>query len=246
MIKIYNNKYMTKTFQQLTEASKKLYCSPYEVTNFISTEELSTCISIYNKLPVFKPASHNRATRKDFLMHNKTDTRMKDIFLPKLQSLFPDKEIVVDGGNFTTWHAPVTIHTDGYQFEYKGASTVTNNQEVLGYAVLVPLSTDTNNGVPATAFFNQTRFGGSLSKINDLRSGKGIDNFTSCDFNTNDPNYQYISHNPIEKLFGFTLKQVIPWKLGSAVIWHRAQFHCATNFVDFNSKLHLIFFTNFK
>lgn len=237
---------MTKTFQQLTEASKESYCAPYEVKNFISTEELATCINIYNKLPVFEPATHNRATRKDFLMYNKTDTRMKDIFLPKLQSLFPDKQIVVDGGNFTTWFTPVTLHTDGYQFEYKDTSTVTNNQEVLGYAVLVPLSTDTGKGVPATAFFNQTRFGGELNKINDLHPDNGIDNFTSRDFDTSDPNYQCISHNPIEKLFGFTLDQIIPWEYGSAVVWHRAQFHCATNFVEFNSKLHLIFFVNFK
>lgn len=237
---------MTKTFQDLIEASKKIYRAPYEVKNFISSEELATCISIYNELPVFEPASHDRATRKDFLMYSETDNRMKDIFLSKLQSLFPDNQVVIDGGNFTTWFKPVTIHTDGYQYEYKDPSTVIKNQEALGYAVLVPLSTDTGRGAPATAFFDQTLFGGALNKSNDFRSGDGIDNFTSCEFDTDNPNYQYISHNPIEKLFGFTLNQVIPWQYGSAVIWHRAQFHCATNFVDFNSKLHLVFFINLK
>lgn len=237
---------MTKSFQDLIEASKKMYCAPYEVKNFISPEELATCISIYNELPVFQPASHERAIRKDFLMYSETDNRMKDIFLPKLQGLFPDNQVVVDGGNFTTWFKPVTVHTDGYQYEYKDTSTVIKNQQTLGYAVLVLLSTDTKQGVPATAFFDQTAFGGALSPINDFRSGDGIDNFTSREFDTNDLNYQYVSHNPIEKLFGFTLNRVIPWQYGSAIIWHRAQFHCATNFVNFNSKLHLIFFLNFK
>lgn len=232
-------------YQNLLEESRNNYFSPYEARNFISQEEVNHCIEIYNELPIFEPASHARATRKDYLMYNEHDQRMQRIFLPKLKNLFPDKKIVIDGGNFTYWHQPVSLHTDGYQHDYIGVQEVVKHNRVLDAAVLVPLDTDTHLGSPRTIFYNQTFFGGgqnfAVQQPNDS-IGKSIDHFTFKDFEFDEESSSLLSHIPKENLYGFSVEKVIPWTTTSAVVWHRAQFHSAANFVGFNSKLHLIFF----
>jgi hypothetical protein len=238
---------MNKNYNSLIKVSKELFFHPYEIKNFISQDELQTCINIYDELPIFEPASHERATRKDYLMFSENDKRTYNIFMPKFQALFPDKKINIDGGNFTTWHKPVSIHSDGYQFEYKDIDNIVENQQVLGCAVLVPLRTDTG-GTPNTVFFNQTRAGKAVDYgtiLDHTYSELDIENFTHCEFNNNDNTHQLISHIPIDKLFGYSIDTILPWNFGSALIWHRSQFHCASIFNGFNSKLHLIFFINF-
>lgn len=238
---------MSKSYEELVDASKSVYTSPRKIDNFINADELSLCLQIYDELPVFEPASHSRATRKDYLMYSETDSRIRDIFLPKLKNLFPGKNIVVDGGNFTNWYQPVGLHSDGYQFGYKDVDAIVENQQSLGFAILVPLRTDTGMGTPKTVFFHQTRFGQECSHAIDpaaMKTGQTIDKFTHKDFDTSV--HDDISHIPIEKLYGFSVEQVIPWSMSSAIVWHRAQFHCASKFVNYNSKLHLVFFINFE
>jgi len=239
---------MTKHYHDLIDDSRKGFVHPYEIPNFISQDELKICQDIYSELPVFSPASHERATRKDYLMHSATDKRMQDIFMPKLQAITPDRQISVVGGNFTYWHKPVIIHTDGFQFKYNDISSVTKNQQVLGLAVLVPLGTDTNKGTPNTVFFEQQYYGEELNYTNSsdiLKSGKNIENFTHREFDNNDSNGHLVDHTSQDRLFGFSIEKVIPWNFGSAIVWHRAQFHCSSTFDQFNSKLHLIFFIDF-
>jgi hypothetical protein len=237
-----------KDYINLIKLSEQLFFHPHEITDFISEDELQTCIDIYDELPIFEPASHERATRKDYLMYSETDKRIYNIFMPKLQAIFPDKQITIDGGNFTTWHKPVTMHTDGFQFEYKDLDSVVDNQQILGCAVLVPLKTDTGKGTPNTVFFEQTYIGKSLNYASDserMYSGLDINNFTHREFDANDKNYDLISHIPLDKLSGYSIEKVMPWNFGSAIIWHRSQFHCASVFNGFNNKLHLLFFVNF-
>jgi len=153
---------MTTDYQILLEKSKSCYLPPHEIENFITKDELEFCINLYDELPVFQPASHERATRKDYLMHDEHDKRMQEMFLPKLQSINPNKKITIDGGNFTEWHQPVKIHTDGYQLGYKKIDDFVSSDAILGLAVLIPLKTDTGKGIPNTIFFDQTYFGENI------------------------------------------------------------------------------------
>jgi hypothetical protein len=235
---------MNDRYQLLLDKSKNNYFSPHELENFISKEEINYCIDIYNELPKFEPASHARATRKDYLMHSEHDKRMQNLFLPKLQKFFPGQRIVVDGGNFTYWHQPVGIHTDGYQFAYKTKEDIVNFNHVLGSAVLIPLETDTHLGTPKTVFFNQTLFGGdyNFTDHNKDTIGLAVDNFTFKEFEYTNETQKLLSHIPKEELYGFSIEKIIPWKYGNALVWHRAQFHSSSSFVGFNNKLHLVFF----
>ena len=228
----------------LIDQSKQVYQLPYAIENFVTQQEIDRCIALYNKLPVFEPASHASATRKDYTMFDEKISIVQNIFLDKLANLFPDKDIVIDGGNFTYWHNPVPIHTDGYQTQYKPADST------LGFAVLVPLCTDTGQGTPNTVFFDQIKFGPGVavgSKVgftNERFDPEGIDNYTYKPFDKSDPRYTMLDFMKDEWLDGFSVQSIIPWHVGSAIIWHRSQFHCATKFVEFNSKLHLVFFVN--
>jgi hypothetical protein len=236
---------MNNEFENLLAISRSFNSDTATVDNFISPSEVDDCIRIYNSLPVFAPATHNRATRKDYLMMDADNAIMRDLFYPKLQKLFPDEELIIDGGNFTTWHTPVNPHTDGYQLEYKSIDDIVHEKSVLGYAVLVPLSTDTGKGLPHTVFFNQKLYGKSIV-WNQTVDFEQVDNFTDTPFDKNHLEYEKLNHLPDALLHGLTIEKVLPWNPGCAIIWHRSRVHGSTKFVDFNNKLHLIFFLSFK
>jgi len=237
---------MNEEFENLLTLSRSLNIDTASVANFLSQSEIDDCIKIYNELPVFAPSSHNRATRKDYLMTNQNGPSfMQNLFLPKLQKLFPNEELIIDGGNFTTWHVPVNPHSDGYQLEYKSMDDFVKQQSVLGPAVLVPLSTDTGKGVPHTVFFNQTLYGASTLWNNKTKFNL-VDNFTNQPFDKTNAEYEKLNHITDELLYGLSIEKILPWEIGSAIVWHRSRIHASTKFVDFNSKLHLIFFLNFK
>ena len=235
---------MNKELENLLDISRSLANDTTSVDDFITPGEIDECIKIYNSLPVFAPASHNRATRKDYLMMDATNTVMRELFYPKLQKLFPNEELIIDGGNFTTWHVPVNPHTDGYQLEYKSIDDIVHEKNVLSYAVLVPLTTDTGKGLPHTVFFNQQFYGKSI--VWNQTEFDLVDNFTNMPFDKNHPAYEKLNHVPDAVLHGLTVEKVLPWHPGSAIIWHRSRVHGSTKFVDFNNKLHLIFFLSFK
>lgn len=234
-----------KSYHKLVDLSAKMDNNPFSVENFISTDEHQVLCNLYDELPVYAPATHNRATRKDYLMFDENIKTTQEIFLPKLQALWPDKEIVVDGGNFTEWHLPVSPHTDNYQLQYKDKPVIEENQEVSSYAVIVPLRTNTNKGQPNTVFFNQRFHGHSIICGVD----PGLENmigYTNCPFDKNNEYYPLLDFVPDDRLFGLSVECVIPWVFRSAIVWPRSQVHCATKFQGYDSKLHLVFLINFK
>jgi hypothetical protein len=232
------------SYQSLLDKSRNNYFLPYEIENFLSEEEVKYCIDIYNELPVSESASDNWVTRKDYLMHNEHDKRMQDLFYPKLQKFFPDQNLVVDGGNFSFWHRPSVNHTDGYHFFYYKVEDIVARNNVLGPVILIPLDTDTHLGTPNTVFFDQTFFGGNQTVFRRIEDsfGANVDNFTFKEFEYTDETQKLLSHIPKEDLYGFSVKKAISWKYGNALVWHRAQFHSSSKFVEFNSKLHILFF----
>jgi hypothetical protein len=241
---------MTINFDCLLKQSRQIYESPRIVQNFCTQQEIDFCLDIYDSSPVFEPASHNRATRKDYQMtDNKSD--LCQMFWPKLQSIYPNQEIILDGGNFTTWHEPVIAHTDAYQLAYKPIEYFEQERLVMSFAVLVPLRTDTGQGKPYTVFFDQCLYGPANIEIsqkdhNNIPGVGTIDHYTFKDFDHRDPYYHMISHNSDDKLYGLSVDRVLEWLPGSAIIWHRSQYHCSSIFQGFNSKTHMVFFLAFR
>ena len=235
------------TYKELLQKSKEIYQPPHKVENFMTADELEYCKNLYTELPVFEAATHNRATRKDYLMHNVDDPRMSDLFLPKLQKLFPGKKLVIDGGNFTDWHEPVKIHTDGLQLQYSSEQWYEDSQQVLGFAVLVPLTTNTGSGVAKTMFFDQCYRGKHITpgRILEIPNNPldGLEGYTNQEFQGD---YTGLDHNGLDQLYGFSLYKGLDWTYCDALVWHRSQFHCAENYThEYTSKQHIIFLVNF-
>lgn len=243
-----------KTFEELCQLSQDLYFSPFKIKDFITPEQQEFCLGVYDESPIFEAASHERATRKDSQMHaNYGPSALKEIFLPKLEKIF-SHGINCDGSNFTEWHSPVSIHTDGYQLAYIDKEQVEANQDILGFVVLVPLRTNTGKGIPRTVMFNQKYYGSgvNIKAPGHAKDSPVIDNvdliegYTHCAFDKQHPDYAFVDHLSDERLHGFSIDTVFEWHMRDALVWHRSQFHCSAKFNEFNSKTHLIFFCNFK
>lgn len=234
-----------KSYHDLLQLSAELPNRPYCIDNFISEEEHRILCDLYDSLPVFEPSSHKRATRKDYLMFSEYVDTTQKIFYSKLQNLWPEYEVVVDGGNFTDWHSPVAPHSDNYQLQYTDLQQIEKKQEIASYAVLVPLRTDTGHGQPYTLFFDQYYYGHSIVCGVDPTPDNVVA-FTDAPFDKNSKYYPLIDYVPDKSLHGLSIQSVLPWTNRSALIWHRAQIHCASKFHGYNSKLHLIFLLTFK
>ena len=250
---------MTTELEQRYEArmaeADRYYQEPFMVEDFITQEQVQQFIDLYNKLPVIDGGSHHRATRKDNLMYHKSIKFTQDLFMPKLQALWPDKKIIVDGGNFTEWHEPVGLHTDGYQQKYSTINDLTHilnpmesileSGKLPGYTILVPLKTDTGEGTPYTLTFDQ-RVHGANRNIGDAGDVNKIINYTNKPFDKTHPDYPKIDFHSDDILYGYSIQTAHPWKPGRAIVFSRGQFHSAAKFQSFNSKLHLLFFTSFQ
>lgn len=243
-------------YDKLMARAERHYQDPFMVEDFISPEQVKKMIDLYHKLPVLDAATHSRAIRKDSLMYSDKIKLTQDIFLDKIHGLFPDKKVIIDGGNFTCWNQAVGLHTDGYQQNYTTIKDLTHiynpKEEILkankvpAYTIVVPLETDTGEGQPYTLTFHQKYFGRNRN-ISDVQEGtREIIGYTDQPFDKTHPDYPLIDFHSDSDLHGYTIQNVFPWKPGRAIVFNRGQFHSAANFVGYNTKLHLLFFTSFQ
>lgn len=241
---------MAFTYDELLEKSKELYQPPQELTNFFTQEEIQQFNELYDSLPSCNLFTHARATRKDFLRVKEADA-FNQLMLEKVQGLFPDQTITFDGGNFTEWHYPTPIHTDAHQYhvEQNDITRFVNNQQVLGYSLLIPMCTDTGKGTPSTIYFNQTSYGRSINpaRVDTLSDNPelvaSINGYTDQPYTDDRTGLEHVADS---RLHGFTKMKTLDWNYGSAILWHRSQFHSGGNFSkEYNSKRHAILLFDF-
>ena len=217
-----------------------------QFANFLSNAELNQVIDFYNSLPVSTEYSSLKNQRK--LMHydNSDYPLMKSIIGPKLQDLFPRCTVV--NSTFTNWTTPVEVHTDAWQ-----PNEDQENQE-LGYAVLVPLQIKPETHIASTVIFDQY-CDGPTNTLEDIRAQESwnisefantnkIQNISNKELNK-DLHEQLLSHCDYAPIRNFSIQAIYNWIPGSAIIWHRKYYHSSTSFVDIDSKLHAIFLINF-
>jgi|SRR6056297_3657254 len=149
--------------------------------------------------------------------------------------ILEDLEIqgIITGGNFFETPNPFHIHTD------------TGKKEELGelspkYNIVIPLTEKEDHN---TVIFNQQWHGdashfmiGSIYKywpdpVYNLRktSYSGVKNLTSLPFDKDDY-MNYLAHLPYETVQGLSVKQVVPWKVGEALIFDSSLLHCGSYF----------------
>lgn len=139
----------------------------------------------------------------------------------------------ITGGNYFQTPNPFHVHTD------------TGKRHDLGeldpkWNIVVPLMEDPDF---KTVIFEQQWKGnashfwiGSLFKYfpdpvyNERKSDLyGVENLTNKPFDVNDY-INYMTHLPYENLYSMSIKQVVEWKLGEAIIFDSTLLHSSSNF----------------
>ena len=139
----------------------------------------------------------------------------------------------ITGGNYFSTPNPFHVHTD------------TGKKEELGdlnpkYNIVIPLTEEEDHN---TVIFDQQWHGdashfmvGSIYKYwpdpvynNRKDSYQGVKNIT--DFNFDIVKYKsYLKHLPYETVQGLSIKEVVPWRIGEALIFDSTLLHCGSYF----------------
>ena len=217
----------------------------YKIENFLDTDEVQKVCDFYDSLPYSDEYSSPANRRK--LMHYEDEnvTLLKDLFEPKLKSLY--NKGIVSACTFTEWHNPVEVHTDGWQPQE-------DKTRKMGYAVLVPLRINPQNAEASTIIFSQRHHGPTLT----LKEHVEDDSWNVAEhISPDDERIEHKSNNALDNkiydkhlkhiepqiLRNFTVSSVHDWALGSAIVWDRSYFHTSSSFANnLKSKLHAIFF----
>lgn len=139
----------------------------------------------------------------------------------------------ITGGNYFSTPNPFHVHTDTGKKEELGQLTPK-------YNIVIPLTEDEDHN---TVIFDQQWNGdashfmvGSIYKywpdpVYNLRKNSyhGVKGIT--DFNFDIVKYKtYLKHLPYETVQGLSIKEVIPWKIGEALIFDSSLLHCGSYF----------------
>jgi hypothetical protein len=139
----------------------------------------------------------------------------------------------ITGGNFFETPNPFHIHTDTGKKSELGELTPK-------YNIVIPLTEEADHN---TVIFDQQWHGdashfmiGSIYKywpdpVYNLRKTNydGVENLTVLPFNEDDY-INYLAHLPYETVQGLSVKQVVPWKVGEALIFDSSLLHCGSYF----------------
>lgn len=139
----------------------------------------------------------------------------------------------ITGGNYFQTPNPFHIHTDTGKKEELGDLTPK-------YNIVIPLTEAEDHN---TVIFDQQWHGeashfmvGSIYKywpdpVYNLRKNSyhGVKGIT--DFNFDLDQYKtYLKHLPYETVQGLSIKQVVPWRIGEALIFDSSLLHCGSYF----------------
>lgn len=139
----------------------------------------------------------------------------------------------ITGGNFFETPNPFHVHTDTGKKEELGKLTPK-------YNIVIPLTEAEDHN---TVIFDQQWHGdashfmvGSIYKywpdpVYNLRKSSyhGVENIGSFNFDIN-LYKSYLTHLPYETVQGLSIKQVVPWRIGEALIFDSSLLHCGSHF----------------
>ena len=163
----------------------------------------------------------------------------------KFNWLLDELEITgtITGGNFFETPNPFHVHTDTGKKEELGNLTPK-------YNIVIPLTEAEDHN---TVIFDQQWHGdashflvGSIYKywpdpVYNLRKSSyhGVQGIT--DFNFDIVQYRtYLKHLPYETVQGLSIKQVVPWRIGEALIFDSSLLHCGSYFSSIKKGLTIL------
>jgi hypothetical protein len=231
--------------QEQIDKIKQHIQDPYEVKDFLNTEEISYLINLFesNKNTVNSPAVYKNTgpVTLDLLLYIK-DPVVASV-LERLTTIIGPYEVTAAFFFFTDY--PHILHNDD-TFElpdnvYKG--------------ITLPLRID-GNAVPDLCFFDQFYFHGPAKFFNndaDIPTyyNKQVYDYSNVDGNVcgmiidESTRVNYLTHLKTKWLKGLSFWGTLKWRPGNALIFDSTRLHCASDFrrQGIKSKLGISIFT---
>ena len=221
---------------------------PFSIEGFLTIEEINGLIEIFNSTsnPVIKNTNTIALSVK---FYDQNSPQLLKLVLDKIKDALGDCE-VFDALFFKAVYPHIVHNDDNYDFP------------LLYRAVTLPLEityNDSREEIPSLCFFDQYYLDGPAKFFNGHTDR--IESFY------NKPVYEYsnvlnkqntgVSKEDISKYFthldpkwldGLTIKSVLPWIPGNAIVFDCARLHAASDFrqLGVKSKLGLSIFTRKK
>ena len=236
---------MHKNLEQI----KSFESPPKVIENFISPDEVSQFLKLYETLPVSVNNLKQKVIKKRWL--EGFEKELEKLFIERLEAIIGnykmDNLITEDKkecfGLFQESYNPIKLHVDaGFNFK-----------DLIYKQTLLPLSE-----YGETVIFKNRFYGISTSftknekellendpqnykKGKNERSNQHLKMFSDKSFDVD--NYEkYLKHEDIENLKGLEVEQVYKWKLGDLFIFDRTHLHCSSCNIK-NKKIGLATFT---
>ena len=228
---------------------KSLESSPRIIKNFISSEEISQFLKLYEELPITVNNLKQKVIKKRWLEGYGKD--LAALFQSKLKSEIGffemDNLINEDGkecfGLFQESCNPLKLHVDaGF-----------NLKDLIYKQTLIPLSEYGETVIFKNRFYGvSTNFTKNEKELmenspenykkgKNVRSAEHLKIFSDKNFDKD--NYdRFLKHEDLENLKGLEIEMVYKWNLGDLLIFDRTNLHCSSSNIK-NKKIGLTTFT---
>lgn len=221
---------------------------PFSIEGFLSTDEIKELIEIFNSTsnPVVKNTNTVSLSVK---FYDQNLPQVLKLVLSKIKDALGDCE-VFDALFFKAVYPHIVHNDDNYDFP------------LLHRAVTLPLEIEYNDfgsEMPALCFFDQyyldgpAKFFNGYTEVIESFYNKPVYEYSSV-LNKKDSGVskedisKYFTHLDPKWLDGLTIKSVLPWIPGNAIVFDCARLHAASDFrkQGIKSKLGLSIFTQKK
>lgn len=137
---------------------------------------------------------------------------------------------------FSEFKAPCMIHSDGRH--YLSSRTYPDRwKKKANTTMLIPLSIAPVDGVSYTVLFDQypTKFTSVFWREHALYGWDDNFDYTKTVGYTNKPfnkkhHEEFLSHENIDRLYGFSIHDVVKWEVGKAIFFESNRLHCSSTF----------------
>lgn len=210
-----------------------------KISNFLTKEEIDWFLWYWDVLP--KKIDTGQRYRSMAYFDRPFFHRIYSLLNNRVKQNSPHEEITTV--NINDDYLPGGIHSDGYiDFDSKDDISLT---------YLIPLKISDSQEYATIIFNEKSKKAVSFNEENGLgNSGLTVypqekrKNFVSNSQEFDQDIYQrYLDHLKYESLAGLTLAQIQTWKLGTAMVWPRENFHCSANFKSQEPRLSLLITT---
>ena len=230
--------------QNQIDTIKKTFSNPHLVDNFVTPEDIKHLINLYGSDDPHQPKVYKNTGPVTLDLHKYLNDPVVDSIMKRIELVIGKFEMTAGFFFFTDY--PHIIHNDDL-FELPDTTYK---------AITIPLRLDGESNEAFLCFFDQHYFHGPSKFFNgekdiptyynkQIYEYNQVDGLLSNGVISDEIYKKYFTHIKRKWLEGLSLHSVLPWTVGSCLIFDSLQLHCASDFRKhgIKSKLGISIFT---